>query len=37
VLINAVIAGVTVVGETMALADALGLPEELVTGALGAC
>src|SRR6201987_6152932 len=34
VLINAVIAGVTVVGEAMALADALGLPEELVTGAL---
>jgi hypothetical protein len=29
-----VIAGVTVVGEAMALADALGLPEELVTGAL---
>jgi 3-hydroxyisobutyrate dehydrogenase len=34
VLIDAVIAGVTVVGEAMALADALGLPEELVTGAL---
>lgn len=34
VLINAVIAGVTVVGEAMALGDALGLPEELVTGAL---
>ena len=34
VLINAVIAGVTVIGEAMALADALGLPEELVTGAL---
>jgi len=33
-LINAVIAGVTVVGEAMALADALGLSEELVTGAL---
>jgi 3-hydroxyisobutyrate dehydrogenase-like beta-hydroxyacid dehydrogenase len=35
VLINAVIAGVTVVGEAMALGDALGLPEDLVTGALG--
>jgi len=34
VLINAVIAGVTVVGEAMALGDAFGLPEELVTGAL---
>ena len=33
VLINAVIAGVTVVGEAMALGDALGPPEELVTGA----
>jgi len=29
-----VIAGVTVVGEAMALGDAFGLPEELVTGAL---
>jgi 3-hydroxyisobutyrate dehydrogenase len=34
VLINAVIAGVTVVGEAMALGDAFGLPTELVTGAL---
>jgi 3-hydroxyisobutyrate dehydrogenase len=34
VLITAVIAGVTVVGEAMALADVLGLPEGLVTGAL---
>jgi 3-hydroxyisobutyrate dehydrogenase-like beta-hydroxyacid dehydrogenase len=34
VLINAVIAGVTVVGESMALADVLGLPPELVTSAL---
>ncbi|TWE16515.1 3-hydroxyisobutyrate dehydrogenase [Kitasatospora atroaurantiaca] len=34
VLINAVITGVTAIGEAMALADAFGLPEELVTGAM---
>jgi 3-hydroxyisobutyrate dehydrogenase-like beta-hydroxyacid dehydrogenase len=34
VLISGVAAGVTVVAEAMALADALGLPEDLVTGAL---
>jgi len=34
VLINAVIAGVTVVGEAMTLGDAFGLPADLVTGAL---
>lgn len=34
VLINAVIGGVTLVGESLALADALGLPEQLVVDAL---
>jgi len=34
VMISAVVAGVTVVGEAMALADRLGLPEDLVTGAM---
>lgn len=34
VLINTVIAGVTLVGEALALADSLGLPEELVVGAM---
>lgn len=34
VLINAVVAGVAVVGEAMALADTFGLPEPLVVGAL---
>ncbi|WP_441247232.1 NAD(P)-dependent oxidoreductase [Kitasatospora sp. McL0602] len=34
VLIGAVIAGVAVVGEAMALADSFGLPEELVTRAM---
>ncbi|MFJ6567123.1 NAD(P)-dependent oxidoreductase [Streptomyces sp. NPDC091292] len=36
VLINGVINGVAVVAEAMALADALGLPEELVKGAMAA-
>ena len=36
VLINAVIAGVTVIGEAMALADSLGLSEDLVKRALAA-
>lgn len=34
VLINSVIGGVALVGEALALADALGLPEELVVGAM---
>ena len=34
VLINAVVVGVTVVAEAMTLADALGLPEDLVKGAM---
>lgn len=36
VLINAVVNGVTVIGEAMALADALGLPEEQVKRAMAA-
>ncbi|MFJ2577400.1 NAD(P)-dependent oxidoreductase [Kitasatospora aureofaciens] len=35
VVIGAVVAGVTVVGEALAVADALGVPEELALGALG--
>jgi len=34
VLISAVVAGVTMIGEAMTLADALGLPEDLVKTAL---
>ncbi|MDJ0345053.1 NAD(P)-dependent oxidoreductase [Streptomyces sp. H10-C2] len=34
VLINSVIGGVALVGEALALADTLGLPEELVVGAM---
>ncbi|MDX6354752.1 MAG: hypothetical protein QOF98_1655 [Streptomyces sp.] len=34
VLISAVVAGVTMIGEVMTLADALGLPEDLVKSAL---
>lgn len=36
VLINAIVAGVTAIGEAMALADALGLSEELVKRAMTA-
>jgi 3-hydroxyisobutyrate dehydrogenase-like beta-hydroxyacid dehydrogenase len=36
VLISAIVAGVTVVGEAMALADRLGLPEDLVTRSMAA-
>ncbi|GII55298.1 hypothetical protein Pth03_36870 [Planotetraspora thailandica] len=36
VLISAVVAGVTVVGEALALADTFGLPEDLVTRAMAA-
>ncbi len=36
VLINAVVAGVTVIGEAMALADTLGLSEDLVKRAMAA-
>ncbi|MQS16753.1 NAD(P)-dependent oxidoreductase [Streptomyces kaniharaensis] len=35
VVMGAVVAGVTVVGEALAVADALGVPEELALGALG--
>jgi 3-hydroxyisobutyrate dehydrogenase-like beta-hydroxyacid dehydrogenase len=34
VLISAVVAGVTAIGEAMAVADALGLPEDLVKAAM---
>jgi 3-hydroxyisobutyrate dehydrogenase len=36
VMINAVVNGVTVIGEAMALADAIGLPEEQVRAAMAA-